>query len=377
MTYKSDFHSSERRITFLISSLAGGGAEGVCSNVASGLADNGKNIELIVLNMNNSVYHQQLSERVKFTVLGVNQARQSFLPLIRYLNSSKPEQLVVFNYELAYVMVIIRPFLRFRFRLVARNINTFSANVLMRSSLVKRYFINPVLRFLYSRVDHIVNQCVAMQSDLLNSIPIKSEQTSVIYNPVNRAVEHRAKHESKVKTEPGYVLCVGRLEYQKAFERAIAAFVKVHEALPDIRLKFLGKGSEEERLRQLAIEVGLDHLIDFEGFSLDAPSYYLGAYCVVLTSLYEGFPNVLVEALTLGVPVVSVDCPSGPAEIVQSGVNGLLVKSYDSDALADAIQKTVNTDWSSQQIKQTALRYSNAQVLNDWGKLLSSGRDNE
>lgn len=364
-------HTASDHTVFLISSLAGGGAEGVCANLASGLAEMGMSLELVVLHMNQSVYHKNLSDKVQFTVLGVNQARHAFGPLLRHLNQVKPARLVVFNYELAHLMVVLRPFLRFQFRLIARNINTFSANALTSASRLHRWLVNPLQRFLYSRVDHIVNQCEAMRADLLAHLPIAAEQTSVIYNPVNRRIETLAGSAEPQRAVPGYVLCVGRFEQQKAFHRAIEAFSLLRSHYAELRLRFIGQGRLEAELRALTQQLGVSEQVDFMGFCADTTPHYLGAHCVLLTSLYEGFPNVLVEAITLGVPVVSVDCASGPAEIIENHINGLLVKSPEPAEIADALGQALACSWSFDTIRSTAIRYSNQVILQHWYALLS------
>ncbi|WP_337841064.1 glycosyltransferase [Rheinheimera sp.] len=356
---------------FLISSLAGGGAEGVCANLASGLAEQGMPLELVVLHMHNSVYHQNLSDKVCLSVLGVDQARYAFGPLIRHLNRARPARLVVFNYELAHLMVLIRPFLRFQFRLMARNINTFSANALTSGSWLQRWVVNPLQRFLYSRLDHVVNQCQAMRADLLAHVPIAAERTSVIYNPVNQRIEAAAALTEPAAQQPGYVLCVGRFERQKAFHRAIEAFSLVHAQYPELRLRFIGQGSQETMLRAQAHQLGLGGKVDFMGFAADTTVHYLEARCVLLTSLYEGFPNVLVEAITLGVPVVSVDCASGPAEIVRPEQNGVLLSGHSSDAIAHGLIQCLSRTWPGHQVKQSAEPYSNNRILADWAALLA------
>ncbi|WP_337881136.1 glycosyltransferase [Rheinheimera sp.] len=356
---------------FLITSLEGGGAEGVCANIASGLADQGMSLELIVLHMHNSVYHNSLSGKVKLTVLGVRQARHAFLPLIRYLNSIQPERVVVFNYELAHVMVLIRPFLRLKFQLIGRNINTFSANALRQSSSLQRFVVNPIQKFLYSRLDHVINQCQAMREDLLVHVPIRPEKTSVIYNAVNRRTGVIAQSAVPKPEFPGYILCVGRLEEQKALHRAVDAFSLIRQDFSGLRLRFLGQGSLEKQLKEQALHRGVGEWVDFLGFTADPVSHYLGARCVLLTSLYEGFPNVLIEAVTLGVPVVSVDCPSGPKEIIQPGVNGILVQGYEPLDISKALYSCLTKVWTIDKIKRTALPYSNAEVINCWWNFLT------
>lgn len=358
--------------TFLISSLAGGGAEGVCVNIASGLADRGLNIELLVLTLDNAVFKSQLSDNVKLTELGVQHARASFIPLARYLNRTKPSTIIAFNYELTAIMAMLRPLLRFKFRLIARNINNLSKNTLRKNMSAKEQLVGFITRNLYRYVDHIVNQCEGMRQDFIDVTGISRDKTSVIYNPVNRRIEQLAKNNTdKTIEKDNFILCVGRLEQQKAFYYAITAFSIVAKDFPGLRLKFVGNGSLKVELQALAAKLNVADLVDFVGFSSDIASYYLKARLTLLTSLYEGFPNVLVESITLGTPVVSFDCQSGPAEIVKDEVNGYLVREFDAEKLAESISNALRVSWQTDAILTSAKRYNSFGVINEWADLLN------
>ncbi|HGF7147563.1 TPA: glycosyltransferase [Vibrio cholerae] len=314
-----------KKITLLISSLAGGGAEGVCVNVANGLADHGWQVDLLVLHTNNSAYLERVSPKVNLVVLGVNHARQAPLPLLRYIRQYKPERMLVFNYELAVLTVMLRSLFRFKTQIIARNINTFSQNITQPQGIWRRHIVAPLINYFYSKCDHIINQCQAMRDDLISVFPHLADKTSVIYNPVAKHVEDYAKaHDLTQIEKQDYLLCVGRLEKQKAFHYAIEGFAGIATDFPTLRLKIVGQGSLEQSLKQCAQDLGVADRVDFEGFQADMIPYYLHAKATLLTSLYEGFPNVLIESITLGTPVVAFDCPSGPREIIQEGVNGYL-----------------------------------------------------
>ncbi|HDG1636835.1 TPA: glycosyltransferase [Vibrio cholerae] len=314
-----------KKITLLISSLAGGGAEGVCVNVANGLADNGWQVNLLVLHTNNAAYLERVNPKVNLVVLGVNHARNATLPLLRYIRQHKPEKILVFNYELAVLTVMLRSLFRFKTKIIARNINTFSKNTTQPQGIWRRYIVKPLINHFYGQCDHIINQCQAMRDDLISVFPNLADKTSVIYNPVAKHVEDYAKaHDLTQVEKQDYLLCVGRLEKQKAFHYAIEGFAGIANDFPTLRLKIVGQGSLEQSLKQCAQDLGVADRVDFEGFQADMIPYYLHAKATLLTSLYEGFPNVLIESITLGTPVVAFDCPSGPREIIQEGVNGYL-----------------------------------------------------
>ncbi|ENP8446623.1 glycosyltransferase [Vibrio sp. Vb0877] len=333
-------YSKNKKITLFISSLAGGGAEGVCVNVVNGLVDNGWQVDLLVLHTNNAAYLERVSQKVNLVVLGVNHARHALLPLLRYIRQYKPERMLVFNYELAVLAVMLRSLFRFKTKIIARNINTFSKNTTQPQGIWRRYIVIPFINHFYGQCDHIINQCQAMRDDLISVFPHLADKTSVIYNPVAKHVEDYAKaHDLSQIEKQDYLLCVGRLEKQKAFHYAIEGFAGIANEFPNLRLKIVGQGSLEQSLKQCAQDLGVADRVDFEGFQANMIPYYLHAKATLLTSLYEGFPNVLIESITLGTPVVAFDCPSGPREIIQEGVNGYLVEYLSIDDLQRVCRK--------------------------------------
>ncbi|MGI2153085.1 glycosyltransferase [Shewanella oncorhynchi] len=347
------------KITLLISSLAGGGAEGVCVNVANGLANNGWQVDLLILHTNNVVYLSRVSENVNLVILGVNHARHAPLALLRYILKNKPEKMLVFNYELTVLTVMLRSFFRFKTKIIARNINTFSKNTIQASGIWQRYIVKPLINHFYCKSDHIVNQCQAMRDDLISLFPHLADKTSVIYNPVAKHVTDYAKnHDLSIVVKQDYLLCIGRLEKQKAFHYAIEAFAGIANDFPSLRLKIVGQGSLEQSLKQCAIDFDVADRVDFEGFQADTIPYYLHAKATLLTSLYEGFPNVMIESITLGTSVIAFDCPSGPGEIIQEGINGYLVDYQSVDALQAACQTLLEKQIDVKSVQATAVGYS-------------------
>ena len=297
-----------------------------------------------------------------------------FFPLRNYIKQHKPERILVFNYELTVLMVLLRMVFGYKYKLIARNINTMSAKreQAKQANFWHRNIVTPLIDRFYFKADHVVNQCKAMEADLLSVYPQLKGKTSVIYNPVAKHVEDYANSHDLTQTKKeNYFLCVGRLEKQKAFHFAIQAFAEVIKTHPEMRLRIVGKGSLEQELKQLAKELNVQNSVDFEGFQKNMIPYYLQAKATLLTSKYEGFPNVLIESITLGTPVISFDCPSGPDEIVIDEENGYLVPYEDSNSLTHYICKSLNRSWNRSDIAQTALKYSSKVVINKYEEILS------
>ncbi len=360
-----------KRITFLISTLGGGGAEGVCVTLANGFAEQDWQVDLVILNLNNAVYHDHLSDKVNLVVLDVNHARYAAPVLLKYIRKEQPEKILVFNYELAVLLVLLRPIFRFKTKIIARNINTLSQKQKLVSGFWRKHIVQRMVDTLYCKVDHVINQCKAMEQDLLSIFSNFQGKTSVIYNPVASHVEAYAKTVDFEKVEKqDYLLCVGRLEEQKAFHYGIEAFAKVASAFPNLRLKIVGQGSLEQDLKQLSIDLNIAERVDFEGFQKDMIPYYLHAKATVLTSLYEGFPNVLVESITLGTPVIAFDCPSGPSEIVVEGENGYLVEYLSVEGLTEKMLSLFSSEFEAHSIHLTAVKYSAVEVIKRYETLV-------
>jgi glycosyltransferase involved in cell wall biosynthesis len=170
---------------------------------------------------------------------------------------------------------------------------------------------------------------------------LPTESVNVIYNPVLteqywRAIERTPEHPWFAPGELPVIMGVGRLVAQKDFPNLIWAFAEVRSRI-DARLMILGEGPDRAKLEQLVTELELGEWVSLPGFVKDPVSLMARAATFALSSVREGLPTVLIEALATGVPVVSTDCESGPREILRGGELGRLVPVGDSAALAEAI----------------------------------------
>ena len=329
-----------KKITLLISSLAGGGSESVCVTLANSFVDDGWKVNLIVLNINNEVYLNHLSKKVNLVILNKRHARYSFFSLLNYIFKNKPKIFLVFNYELTVMLVILRAIFNFKIKIISRNSNTLSIKLkkFKKQNFWSKYIVLSLIKFFYQRTDHIINQCNGMQEDLIKLYSKLKKKSSVIPNPLSLNIRNYCKkHDLKKINKDNYILCVGRLEEQKAFHFVIDAFASIKNNFPNLRLKIVGKGSLEKELKQRVKNLNIESFVDFENFQKNIIPYYLYARGTILTSIYEGYPNVLIESIAMNTPVVSFNCPSGPSEIVRNGINGYLVDYMDINDLKKKI----------------------------------------
>jgi glycosyltransferase involved in cell wall biosynthesis len=209
-------------------------------------------------------------------------------------------------------------------------------------------FIPLLVRAFYPKADKIICVSNGVAQELINKYHLPKSKIQVIYNPVVaqdmfKKAEEPLDHPWFQPGQPPIILGVGRLTAQKDFETLIKAFALVRNKT-ETRLMILGEGPERTKLEQFVKQLGLENDVSMPGF-VDNPYKYMKRSSVfVLSSRWEGLPTVLVEALALGLPVVSTDCPSGPAEILENGKWGRLVPVGAPKALADAILAAMNDE---------------------------------
>jgi len=201
---------------------------------------------------------------------------------------------------------------------------------------------NFIIRFLYPRANLIVSPSRKIAQNIISqSVP--RSKVRVIHNPVDiSAISKHAKEEIEhqwYRKKESIVIAVGRLGNEKGFDYLIKAIALLAGEGIQCKLIILGDGKEKENLLRLVEKLGLIDRISFEGFQENPYKYLARSTVFVLSSLYEGFPNVLLEAMALGIPSVATRCPTGPDEIITEGVDGILVPPADEKAIADAIKK--------------------------------------
>lgn len=363
-----------KKVTLIVSTLSGGGAEGVCVSIANSFALNGWQVDLVILNLKNETYLNQLSNKINLVNLNVNHARYSILPLLKYIYRNETKTILVFNYELTVILVILRSILKLKIKIISRNINTLSIKlkIFNKQNFWTKYIVKPLIKYFYHKSDHVVNQCEAMRKDLVISFPKLYNNSSTIFNPISwHILDYIRKNNLEKINKQNYLLCVGRLENQKAFHFAIEAFAGLTDKFKNLRLKIVGKGSLEKKLRQKAIEFNVENKVDFEGFQKNIIPYYLYAKCTLLTSLYEGYPNVLIESIAMNTPVVSFDCPSGPSEIIKNGVNGFLSKHLDVNDLQNKIISTLEKKFNYRDLKVSVQKNQTDHVFKLYENLIN------
>jgi glycosyltransferase involved in cell wall biosynthesis len=226
----------------------------------------------------------------------------------------------------------------------------------------------------YRRVDAVVVQTEAAAQWFRKRLG-KRSAVIVIPNPVPSPGESR---DQAVNVPKPFVLAAGRLVHQKGFDVLIRAFAQVAHECETLRLAIAGEGPARPALRSLVGELRLEDRVLFLGQVVELGALMQQAEAFVLSSRYEGFPNVLLEALSSNLPVVSTDCPGGPREILRGGEFGLLVPCENPTALAAAVRRVVTDSDLRRRLSGIGARavacYQLDRVVQGWEAVLSGAR---
>jgi glycosyltransferase involved in cell wall biosynthesis len=356
----------------LIRSLESGGAERVCVTLANAFVECGEPVELVLLKPGGEAFHGLLDGRVRVTILGVEHARNSAAKIYAFLSKSKPGRILVFNHQLAVILVLIKPLLALKPRIIARNISNLSEKAAKEKSTWHKVLVPFILKLFYQRVDAVICQSKGMFKDLSENFHVPDSKMVVINNPLAPELEAMARSPRIASQERCEMLFVGRFDPVKGLESLLEAFGIIALRNRNVKLILVGDGPLREGLERKVGEMGLSGRVCFEGYQKNVSKYYLRSKVTVLTSHFEGFPNVLLESISLGTPVVSFNCPSGPAEIVVHGVNGFLVPPGDIEGLAERIIHILENEMDSETVKKTALKFRASEIIPRYMQVLLS-----
>lgn len=332
----SDEPERKPRVALLLPLLTGGGAERVTLNLIEGLQELGCEVHLVVFAMKGELV-DAVPEGVELVDLGSGRALFSPLPLARYLRRARPDVLVGVEGHSNLPALLARTLAGVPTRMVL----TEHIALTPEAGGTKDRIFRALARYAYPRAEATVAVSDGVARSVAAGTGLPRESFTVIFNPVLtkrywETVEQAPDHPWFAPGQPPVVLGVGRLVPQKDFPNLIRAFARVREQVP-ARLMILGEGPDRPQLEALVNELQLTDSVQLPGFVNDPVSYMARSGVFALSSVREGLPTVLIEALASGVPVVSTDCESGPREILQGGRLGRLVPVGDSEALAEGI----------------------------------------
>jgi len=358
-------------VAILFYSLECGGVERNIVCLTQHLTQRGLKVDLLLRHVQGQ-YLTQIPPEVRIIDLGQGYLK-NISRLVAYLRQEQPVNLLSRMYPHNEMAIIARFFAKSSTQIIVCIHSMLSGQqhiVQFRWPVLSKIH-TPLVKFmafcLYRWADKVLAVSRGSASDLAQVTGIPLAKIKVVYNPVigsqlqKKSLEP-INHPWFIKNQTPVIVAVGRLHKIKDFSTLIRALALVHQVRP-AKLLILGEGPEEKRLQALVDELGLSNDVCLAGFVINPYPYIRHSSVLVLSSLFEALPAVLIEALALQTPVVATNCPSGPSEILKDGKYGELVPVGDSAAMAAAILhvlageiKVVDESWLEQFNTATAMK---------------------
>ncbi|MFK5949807.1 MAG: glycosyltransferase family 4 protein [Methylococcales bacterium] len=360
------------KISLVIPSLGCGGAERVLTTMANYWSNHGNEVSLITIDsIENDFY--ELDYRVKRIGLDLvisanslcsaiynNITRISFLR--RELKELKPDFVISFIDHMNVMTLLSTVGIDIKV-VVSERIDPREHHIGRIKGLLRNY-VYPLTNALVIQTDSLKEWAHEIVSE---------KCVYVIPNPLPQ-IEKVSNDDSMIAIDTPFIIGMGRLVSQKGFDILIQAFSRCLQNNTNWTLLILGEGSDRDKLEKLSNDLGVGSRVLMPGRVQNQISILKQASIFVLSSRYEGFPNALLEAMCCGLPVISFDCPTGPADIIINNENGKLVPSGDIDMLVSVMSDLMNDDNERKRLSKQAAMISNEYSLTNimilWEKML-------
>ena len=334
--------ADRRRLALFTTFLGSGGAERVTVNLAKGFRDHGLEVDLVLTRFGPRQY--EIPSGVRLIDIGAPRIYAALPGIIRYLRRAKPDIVLSANTPVNVTVLLAWRLSGSRARIFVAE-HTILTEATRNSGDWRMKILPAFIRKIYPWAEGIIAVSQGAAGDLVKIAPTLKHKIRVIYNPVVSEemfikAGQSLNHPWFRKGEPPVILAAGRLTPLKDFTTLIRAFALVRRKRP-ARLIILGEGKDRARLEALVRELELEEDVALPGFADNPYQYMRRAAVFVLSSKWEALPTVLIEAMACGCPVVSTDCPSGPAEILENGKWGRLVPVQSPEPMAKAILDTL------------------------------------
>ncbi len=354
------------RIALVLPTLGGGGAERVTLTLAEGLAVHGNPVDLVVGQAQGELL-DSVPDAVRLVDLAAGgNLRAMVRPLARYLRRERPAAMQASMWPLTCWAVLARRLAGADTRLML----TDHANLTAMYAGVGRLHLAAMrasMRAAYPAADIVTAVSRGVAADVEALAGLRAGSVHAIPNPI--PPPRSCREVARWPADGARILAMGALKPQKNHALLLDAFARLGVRQP-AQLAIVGEGVLRAELEARAVRLGIAGRVTLPGFAANPACWYASADLLVLSSDYEGFANVLVEAMAHGVPVVSTDCPDGPAEVLDHGRFGRLVPPGDAEALADAIVEALAARHDRAALKARARDFAPAGIVARYRALL-------
>lgn len=320
--------------------LVGGGIEKMRMQLARYFLGRGLDVTFVVTAATKADL-SLVPEKARVVILNTKRTLGAIFPLVQYLRREKPDVILCGHGHNSIVLLWARALSGAPTKVIISQHNALSSERRFNGSW--QHFVLPVLYRLFLRMaDKVFAVSQGVANDLAKACNYPLDKIKVIYNPVlsddfGSDMTIPSEVQSLWDGEAPVIVSMGRLVEQKDFGTLIRAFHIVRQKRA-ARLVIIGSGADKQSLEQLAEELGVLGEVTFLGYTQKPERLLARSSVFVLSSRYEGFGNVIVEAMAVGLPIVSTNCPYGPSEILEDGRYGQLVPVGDFEAMARAIE---------------------------------------
>jgi len=369
---------SDINVLFVLSSLGGGGAERVAVNVVSALHGQGFNFSLALMK-NEGVYFEEIPSGIQ--VYDLEKGNGIALPvsirrvvnLTNLVSRLKPEIVLSFLWSCNIRAILAKFFSSSKAKFIISERTYIEKDV-------RRLQDKVGIAFTYRFADKIIAVSEGVRDGLIKYFKVLPDRITTIYNPfdleeIKKKAGEPLPAEFRNLSRP-WVVSAGRLSYEKNYSFLLKAYAEYKKVSGEGTFIIMGKGEMEDELKTIARKLGIENSVYWAGFQKNPYSIMKNSDVFVLGSHYEGFPNVIVEAMATGVPVISTDCPSGPSEIITNYLNGILVPVNDTEKLCKAILEVLkNPDLRQKLIAEgykRAADFSLDKIIPQYRNLLES-----
>ena len=360
------------KVLFILNDLGGGGAEKVFVHIANGFRSNGLAVE-ILLAENKGVFFNLVSPEIPIHILGT----KTFLGLVKKLPAFFERKhfthvFVAFDY-ISAATIISNRILKDKFITVA-TLHYYLPYQLSILPIANRIWLQFLNKHIISKAQKLVCVSNGVGEGFKKIVQNNNLQIKTIYNPVVEPVLLSLAKEDidDCYKQMNYIITIGTLNEQKNQKRLLYSFKSVLHQRPDLHLLILGAGSKEAELKETCKILSIQKNIHFLGFQLNPFKFLSQAKLFVLSSDYEGLGNVIIEALALGINVVSTDCLSGPREILEDGKYGWLAEMNHPDDLAAKVILALDNPKPSSFLVERSKRFEKDLILEEYLNLVRS-----
>jgi len=354
----------KRKIIIVTTALTNDGAERILTQLSNEWIRLGHQVKILLIGKPTESSGYAVSDKIE--IVNIYQPKKSRIgwyfkqirALIRMLNKDKDATVISFLSQSIYILALCKPFIRNQIVFSERNDpNRWPEGKLRKTARDLAFCVADV--------------CVYQTEEAKSYFPKAAKKHGIIIkNPCNSNLPERYTGERK-KT----IITACRLHNQKNIPMLLNAFKKLSAEFPDYCLEICGQGEDKDKLVNLTHKLGLDDKVLFSGFVQDIHTKMRDCAMYVCSSDYEGISNSMLEALGMGIPTISTDCPIGGArEMIESGKNGILVPVGDSDAMCNAMRQVINDPTLAEKLATEAYNvrndYNITKIAKQWIRIM-------